>query len=99
MRLLHDSNEPTGFTVKEIFDFSFEEYGWAYEKGRKEIMQACIGLQTFILLLIERGSVKWEDDSLAIHLIHRKVKENPVHAKRTSEMILERMKGSDNERG
>lgn len=78
--------------VKELYDATFDECAEAeYEMDRNH-MRAALGLRAFILILIERGSVKWEDDSIEITRIHHRIKTSSDAVKeKTNEMILDKM--------
>lgn len=79
-------------TVKEVFEAAALELEEGIELKDRNYQRAALGLQAFILILIERKSIKWEDDSFELTRIHHRVKTSPEAVRnKTNEMILDKM--------
>lgn len=79
-------------TVKELYDEAVKEHEDAFDIFDKQTARAALGLQAFILILIERGTIFWDDDSSRINRVHHDVKRSSSAVKdKTNQMIIDKM--------
>lgn len=79
-------------TVEELYEAAKVEYAEAEEDRNRNFMRASLGLQAFILILIERKKIFWDDDANVIRRVHHDIKlSSPAVKDKTNEMILDKM--------
>lgn len=78
--------------IEELYDETYTEYKIATTEGKENHKQAALALRAFILLLIERGSIQWQDDTSVLTEINRKIDASSEQVKaRTNQMIFEKI--------